>query len=250
MKENGPFVPRVVERALQLLYVRYHAEAALGVGMGKRISPNGYWLGDLGRYASGQIEQSFGGLTRQVVREFQQRVLIGAAYVGHPLRRYAVPQQLLFRDGGEQRLLRRCDTSGDGLFHFNVSGNGDLLHRLPNLDKLRGSGLGMSFEPPALRPLVSVIVMAHVAEQQAGFGLMHDQPDIAVYPNRPESAVLGLVEPMELQTRMSRVQLEIERCRLDGFLLIARQLRKAVGKSVGDAKFHSVSVYSLFAFSV
>jgi hypothetical protein len=54
----------------------------LGVGMGKRISSNSYGLGDLGRDASGQIEQSFGGLTGQVVREFQQPVLIGAAHVG------------------------------------------------------------------------------------------------------------------------------------------------------------------------
>src|SRR5579864_5040062 len=37
VKENRPFVPGVVERALQFFYVDHHAEAALGVGMRERI---------------------------------------------------------------------------------------------------------------------------------------------------------------------------------------------------------------------
>src|ERR1700693_2525086 len=46
MKENRPFVPGVVERALQLFYIGHHAEAALGVGMRERIGANGYGLRD------------------------------------------------------------------------------------------------------------------------------------------------------------------------------------------------------------
>ena len=44
MKEDRPFVPGIVERALQFLDVGHHAEAALGVGMRERIGPNGYRL--------------------------------------------------------------------------------------------------------------------------------------------------------------------------------------------------------------
>jgi hypothetical protein len=98
MKEDRPFVPGVVERALQFLHVGHHAEAALGVGMRERIGSNGYRLGDLRRDAGGQIQQRLGSLARQVIRQFQQRVLIGAAHIGQPFGRYAVPQQLVFRD--------------------------------------------------------------------------------------------------------------------------------------------------------
>src|SRR5580693_10800710 len=41
MKENRPFVPWVVERALQFLYVYHYAEAALSVGMRERIGSYG-----------------------------------------------------------------------------------------------------------------------------------------------------------------------------------------------------------------
>ena len=40
VKENRPFVPGIVERALQFLYVGHHAEAALRVGMRERIGAN------------------------------------------------------------------------------------------------------------------------------------------------------------------------------------------------------------------
>jgi hypothetical protein len=96
MKEDCPFVPGIVESALQLFNIGHHAEATLGVWMCERIGPNGHGLGDLRRDAGGQIQQHLGSLARQVIRQFQQRVLIGAAHVGQPLGRYAVSQQLVF----------------------------------------------------------------------------------------------------------------------------------------------------------
>ena len=56
MKENRPFVPGVIERALQFLYVGHHAEAALGVGMREWIGALSYRLGYLWCDASGQIQ--------------------------------------------------------------------------------------------------------------------------------------------------------------------------------------------------
>ena len=43
---------------------------------------------------------------------------------------------------------------------------------------------------------------------------------------------------MKLQPRLRRVHLQIHRSDLRGLLLVAGQLRKAVGESVGDAEFH------------
>src|ERR1700688_4917677 len=77
MKENRPFVPGVVERALQLFYIGHHAEAALGVGMRKRIGANGYGLRDFWCDAGRQIQERLRSLARQGIRQFQKRILIG-----------------------------------------------------------------------------------------------------------------------------------------------------------------------------
>ena len=170
MKENRPFVPGVVERALQFLYIGHHAEAALGVGMRERIGSNGYGLGDLWCDAGRQIQQRLGSLARQVIRQFQQRVLIGAADIGQPFGRHTVPQQLVFRDAGEQRWLRRRDLVTGGCSTSTYFGNDDLLHRLPNFHELRRAGLGVGFELPPFGPLIRVVVMTDIAQQQAGLG--------------------------------------------------------------------------------
>jgi hypothetical protein len=69
---------------------------------------------------------------------------------------------------------------------------------------------------------------------------VHDQPNIAAHPNRPESPILGFVELVKLQTRMRWVQLEIERRSLDGLLFIAGQFGEAVRERVGNSKFHQI----------
>ena len=69
--------------------------------------------------------------------------------------------------------------------------------------------------------MIRVVMVSNVAKQQAGIGSVYDQPQVAIHPNRPEPAILGLIELVELQTRLSRVQLEVEGGCLYGFLLIA-----------------------------
>ena len=103
MKEDRPLVPGVVERALQFFDISHHAETPLGVGMRERIGSNSYRPGNLWRDAGGQIQQRFGGLGRQVIREFQQCILTRAAHIGEPFGRNAVPEQFVIWDAGEQR---------------------------------------------------------------------------------------------------------------------------------------------------
>ena len=61
---------------------------------------------------------------------------------------------------------------------------------------------------------------------------------VASRPHRREILVARLVELVELHPRVGGVELEIERRRLDRFLLLARQPREAVGEGVGDAEIH------------
>ena len=68
--------------------------------------------------------------------------------------------------------------------------------------------------------------------------MVNDQPDVPIYTNRRKVVVLRLFQLVELQTRMRRVQLQIEGRGLNGLLLIAGELGEAVGKRVGDTEFH------------
>ena len=77
-----------------------------------------------------------------------------------------------------------------------------------------------------------------VAQQDAVCSLMNNQPDIFTNAHRAEIRVSWLVEFVELQTGMRRIELEIERCRLDGPLLVARQSSEAIGKCIGNPEFH------------
>src|SRR5712692_4419938 len=46
---------------------------------------------------------------------------------------------------------------------------------------------------------------------------------------------------MKRHSRVDRIQLEIECCRLSDFLLVARQLCETIGKCVGDEEIHMAS---------
>ena len=56
--------------------------------------------------------------------------------------------------------------------------------------------------------------------------------------HRPELWAFRLVNLVELQRRMSRVQLEIEGRGLDRLLLVAAELSETVGERVGNPEFH------------
>ena len=92
--------------------------------------------------------------------------------------------------------------------------------------------------PGLVVPELGFVVVVDVAQQQAGLGSVHNQPNVETHANRPEVGVFRLVKLVELQRRMSRVQLEIEGRGLDCLLLVAGEPGEAVRKRVGDAKFH------------
>ena len=125
------------------------------------------------------------------------------------------------RLGGRRLGLRYWSRHGFRL--WDEHRNDDLFHRLTDLDELRGARARVRLELPPLRPVVRLVVVVHVAEQQALLGAVDDQPHVGVDPNRPEALVARLVEPVELEPRGGRVHLQVERRRLDGLLLVAGQ---------------------------
>ena len=50
--------------------------------------------------------------------------------------------------------------------------------------------------------------------------------------------VFGLLQAVELQARLGRVELEVEGCCFDSLLLLPGQSGQTIGECVGDAKFH------------
>lgn len=127
----------------------------------------------------------------------------------------------------------------DGL---DVARDCDLLDPLPKLHELSRARPRMRLQPPPLGPLVGVVVVADVAEQQAaGPVAVDDQPDVLRHTNRPEVLVPRLVQLVELHPRCGRVQLQIEGGRLDGLLLLPGEPAQAVGERVSDAEVHGAS---------
>ena len=98
----------------------------------------------------------------------------------------------------------------------------------------------MLFKEPALGPAVPIVVLPDIAEEEIGRRLVHDHAHAAIHPNRPESLIPGPVDPMELHSRLRRIELQIERRRLRGLLLLAVQPGaaldrvSAMGRSTAD----------------
>jgi len=79
----------------------------------------------------------------------------------------------------------------------------------------------MGFQLPPLGPVVGLVVVIHVTEQQATLRFVNDQPDVCIHLHRPEILVLRLVEFVEAEARTCRVHLQVECRGLGGFLLVA-----------------------------
>jgi len=65
-----------------------------------------------------------------------------------------------------------------------------------------------------------------------------DQADVVADPHRPEIRIFRPVKLVELHAGIGRVHLEVESRGLDRFLLLPGELRKALGKGIGNAEFH------------
>jgi hypothetical protein len=80
--------------------------------------------------------------------------------------------------------------------------------------------------------------MVYVTQQETGFRLVNDQPEVAAHSHRPEVLVFGPVEFVQLHSGVDRIHLQIEGGGLDGFLFFASQSGEAIGKGIGNAEFH------------
>jgi hypothetical protein len=262
VKEDGPLVPGEVEGALQLLHARHDPEAALGIGMIERAANRnsareyprlgvggqervlnacnrGGQLGHARPAACGKFQQRLPGLRREVASQDQERVVGRVLHVTDPFDGNAVAEEHVVGQLGEEGWLL-----GLGRLMPLVVGDPDLLHGLAYLDELGCARLRMRFELPPLRPAIGLMVMSHVAEQEARFGLVNDQADVAVDPHGPEILVLCPIKLVKAHAGAGRIELKIECRRFDRLLLFAGQTGEAVGKAIGDQELHCSPVRS------
>ena len=155
-----------------------------------------------------------------MIRQGEECVLIGHLLdVIQPPGEYAILQQSAVRHSGEHGAL-----GGD------VARDLDLTHDLTDLDELRRTGVRMLFKTPAFRPAIRVVAVADLAQQEIGRRLVHDHAHALVDPNRPEVLVPSAIYPMELQSRLRRIELKNECIRLRGPLLLAVQPGEALDR--------------------
>ena len=109
---------------------------------------------------------------------------------------------------------------------------------LADLDELGGAGGGVGLQVTALGPVIGVIVVGHVAEEEALAGAVDDEADVRADANRPEAAVLGFVELMELEAGVGGIELEIEGGGFDRFLFVVGEAGEGVGEGVRDEEGH------------
>ena len=175
-----------------------------------------------------------------MIGQIEERILVGLLHVGEPILGHAVREEVVVGDIREQLRFRRRR-----LFDLDVFRDDDFLDPLPDFHELRRAGLRMPLQSPPLGPLVGLVVVIHVAKQEAGRGLVDDQADVGVYPDRPEIRILRSVDPMEPHAGIRRIELQIERRRLDRLLLVVTEPGEGGGEGVGDAELHWPSTAGL-----
>jgi hypothetical protein len=80
MEEDAPFLPGIIERAFEFVYVTHHAEAALRVGMFEGVDAGGQADGQIWFCADSEIEDSFGGFRGEVGGDGEDGVFVGRLY--------------------------------------------------------------------------------------------------------------------------------------------------------------------------
>ena len=105
VEEDGPLLPWEIERALQFLDIRHHAEAALGIGMIEWICGYRSWLRHARLAAGRQFQQRLRRLGGQMVGQSKQRVLGRLLDVAEPLGGHAVAEQFVVGHVGENALF-------------------------------------------------------------------------------------------------------------------------------------------------
>src|SRR5690606_26538743 len=102
-----------------------------------------------------------------------------------------------------------------------------------------------------LGPLIGLVVVIDIAEQQTASGLVDDQANVAADAHRPEVRVFGSVELVKAHAVADGIHLQIEGSGLCRLLFISGQAGKTGGEGVGDAEFHrytSANICSILCF--
>ena len=118
---------------------------------------------------------------------------------------------------------RRRSGLRDGLLRRDVDRHLDLADGLAHLDELGRAGARVALKNSSLSPAVSGVVVVGVAQHQARVGAMHDQAQVAADARGPEVLVLAVVDAMELDAGVRRVELQIEGSGLRRTLLVCGQ---------------------------
>ena len=106
----------------------------------------------------------------------------------------------------------------------------------------------MGFELAPFRPVIGILMMTDITDQQAARRLVHDQADIAADAHGGKIGILGAVEFVKAHAGAGRVDLQVEDRGLDRFLFLVAQLGQAVDKGICNAKFHQLHLEDFHHF--
>lgn len=193
--------------------------------------------GGLGLPPVASFHQRVHRFGREVRDQVEQAVFVGGLHRLNPVGRDAVGEQLF--DGEAREGLAWCRGHGRRVRLRRARGRGRrVLGPFHHFHQLGSASAGVGFDAAALGPGIGVVVVADIAEQQAGLGAMQDDADVVAGAGSPEILVFGAVDAVQFQGRRGRVDLKIEGGGLGGALLLGGQAREAGGEGVGDAEFH------------
>jgi hypothetical protein len=156
MQKDRPFVPRVIERPFQFLYIGQHAEPALRVGVRKWIGFDRRALRDLGRGAGRKFQYSLGRLLRQMLGNLKEPILSGPPDLIEPFWGNAIAEQRIIGDAGKQQpFLFTIPGLDPGINPRMRSG----LDPFRQLDQLRRTARRVPFDAPPLGPSIGDVMV-------------------------------------------------------------------------------------------
>ncbi len=172
MQEDRPPVPRGIQRRPKFVCRLHGEDAALGVGVFKRVGGGGdgdRWLGLVQDTGRGLVQKRFRRLGGQVVAEVEEAEFGGALHWFDPVDRDAHRQQRVLIEIFEQQRRRRdreaSDTDGGRGVRPETGEIGlRRLYTFSHLHDLDRAGPGVSFNPPSLRPGIGGVVMIDIGD--------------------------------------------------------------------------------------
>ncbi len=195
------------------------------------------------------LHQRVACLRRQMPFQIKETVVRRHAYIVQPIGRYTNGQQLLITERGEDRSGHRpLRTDQIRAGRHDRSNCRAFLHQLANLDDLQHARRRMRLNPPAPSPIIGIVVVPDMHQQDIVTALLHNDAEVTVHPQRPDIGTDRLVDAMKLQSRLIGVELQIEHGQLRLLLLLVVEASKGSGECVGENGDHSADLRLMVAF--